>query len=104
MGYQLYRLVDVVDEETGSELLGVYEAFEDALTARDEDTIRIFETTSRGEVMLVRHDIVGPGADGSATCHPVTTAVERKTLGDPAEIADVRGWLSRIHASTGRRS
>jgi hypothetical protein len=101
MGYLLYRLADVVDRAAGSVLLGDYEAFEDALSARDEDTVRLFAATSPGEVMLVRHDIVGPGANGPATFHPVTTAVERDGRTDRSEIDEVRGWLTRIHAPTG---
>jgi transketolase len=97
MSYQLYRRVDAAP---GSLLLGSYVAFEDALVARDEDTVRLFAATSPGEVMLVRHDIIGPGEDGPATLHPVTTAVERRSPADLKEVDDVRGWLARIHAMT----
>jgi hypothetical protein len=97
MSYQLYRLADA---DPGSLLLGSYEAFEDALTARDEDTVRLFAATSPGDLMLVRHDIIGPGAHGPATLHPVTTAVERRSPADLDEVDDVRGWLARIHAVT----
>jgi hypothetical protein len=95
MSYRLYRLADA-----GPELLGIYEAFEDALAGRDEDTVRLFAATSPGDLMLVRHDIIGPGADGPVTLHPVTTAVERRSATDLNEIDDVRGWLARIHAIT----
>jgi hypothetical protein len=98
MGYQLYRRTDGIDHDAGSVLLGHYDDFDDALTARDEDTVRLFETTAAGEVMMVRHDIVGHGASGPVSCHPVTTAIERRTAGDPAEVEDIRGWLKRIHA------
>jgi hypothetical protein len=97
MSYQLYRRADA---DAGSLLLGRYEAFEDALAARDEDTVRLFAATSPGEVMLVRHDIIGPGEDGPATLHPVTTAVERRSPAELNEVEDVRGWLARIHATT----
>jgi hypothetical protein len=101
MSYQLYRRTDGIDSDAGSVLLGQYADFEEALTARDEDTVRLFETTMPGEVMMVRHDIVGPGASGPTSFHPVTTAIERRTLNDAAEIDEVRGWLKRIHAFAG---
>jgi hypothetical protein len=101
MSYQLYRRDDASNDDEGSVLLGVYGLFEDALAARDDDTVRVFASTSPGEVMVVRHDIVGPGADGPATLHPVTTAVERQRFSDPVELDEIRGWLSRIHTPIG---
>lgn len=101
MTYRLYRLADVASSGDDDLLLGVYEDFEDALAARDEDTVQVFAATLAGEVMTVRHDIVGPGAQGPATSHPATTAVQRRGSGDPAELEEVRGWLARIHATIG---
>lgn len=101
MSYQLYRRVDSAAASPDPVLLGVYEDFVAALAARDEDTIALFAATAEAEVMLVRHDIVGPGVHGPSTIHPVTTAVERRSSADLDEVAEVRGWLTRIHAPAG---
>lgn len=101
MSYQLIRRIDVAADRSEALLLGTYEEFTAALAARDEDTVALFAATAEGEVMLVRHDIVGPGAHGPSTTHPMTTAVERRGLTDVDEVAEVRDWLTHIHAPAG---
>jgi hypothetical protein len=80
-------------------LLGAYEEFVAALAAGDEDTTVLFATTPVGEVMLVRHDIVGPGAHGPSTVHPVTTSVERCCSSFHDGIDEMRDWLEHVHAA-----
>jgi hypothetical protein len=101
MSYQLYRRVDSAAASPDLVLLGAYEDFVAALAARDEDTTALFATTAVGEVMLVRHDIVGPGVHGPSTVHPVTTASQRHGSTDHHEIDELRDWLRHVHATTG---
>ena len=101
MSYQLFRCVDLAADRSEAVQLGTYTEFTAALAARDEDTVALFATTGAGMVMLVRHDIVGPGAHGPSTIHPVTTAVERRSSADLDEVAEVRDWLNHIHAPAG---
>jgi hypothetical protein len=97
MTYQLYRLADTSDDLADAIPLGAFEGFEDALAARDEDTVRLFARTLPGQVLVVHHDILGPGIDGPWTAHPVSSAIERRSRYGVDEVADVRGWLARIH-------
>jgi hypothetical protein len=101
MSYQLYRRVDLLNDRSDAVLLGAYEEFAAALAARDEDTVALLAATDAGEVMVVRHDIVGPGAHGTSTTHPVTTALERQDSTDRDELTEVRDWLTRVHGLAG---
>jgi predicted DNA-binding protein with PD1-like motif len=101
MTYQLYRLAESNGAHTDALLLGAYDDFDEALAARDQDTVLLFAITSPGEVMAVHHDIVGPGADGPFTAHPVSTAVERTGVAGVDEVEEIRGWLARIRTATG---
>jgi hypothetical protein len=99
MSYQLYRRVDSAGTSPDAVLLGAYEDFVAALAARDADTVALFAATPTGVVMLVRHDIVGPGAHGPSTIHPVTTAAERRDVRELDAIDEMRDWLEHIHAT-----
>jgi hypothetical protein len=101
MTYQLYRLAENSEDRADSLPLGGYVTFAAAMTARDADTVRVFSVTPPGQVMVVHHDIVGPGADGPFTTHPVSTAVERRRHVDlDDDVEEIRGWLARVHAFT----
>lgn len=96
MSYQLYRVdAPCADIRTGV-LLGTYSSFDDALSARDDDTAQLCQETGPGQVLLACHQILGPGTAGAATAHPVTSHIPRA----PGEADDTREWLRRIHTLT----
>jgi hypothetical protein len=98
MSYRLYRLAQGSDDLTSDGvLLGTFENFELALAARDEDTVRLFAVTGAGQVLHAHHQILGPGARGPVTAHPVVTEIERSAACDLREVADARVWLESIH-------
>jgi hypothetical protein len=98
MTYRLYRLAETGDSAADAMYLGRFADFEAALAARDEDTVRLFAGTRAGDVLVVHHDIRGPGAEGRHTRHPVSTAIERRDPRNDQELHDIRDWLQRIHA------
>jgi hypothetical protein len=92
MTYRLYRLAQPGDDIADGTLLGSFSLFDDALAARDADTVDLFAVTGAGEVLHAHHQIVGP-----ASVHPVSTAIERPTPAGRQDIVDIRDWLGRIH-------
>jgi hypothetical protein len=97
MTYTLYRVADPTDDPTTGIRLGRYARFEDALDARDDDTARLFAATGAGQILVVHHQIVGPGALGEATAHPVSTGLPRSGSPTDMEVTDARRWLNEIH-------
>jgi hypothetical protein len=100
MSYQLYRVASPCADVSTGMLLGDYDTFDDALCARDDDTAQLFEGTTPGQVLLACHQILGPGALGPATSHPVTSEMPRAAAGHDDDITDAREWLRRIHTVT----
>jgi hypothetical protein len=100
MTYRLYRLAKPNDNPADGILLGSFPAFDDALAARDDDTVELFAVTGPGELLSAHHQILGPGALGPATVHPVSTEIERATPTGRNDVADAREWLRAIHRST----
>jgi hypothetical protein len=97
MTYTLYRVDDPTGDPLNGVAIGDYASFEAALDARDDDTARLFSTTGPGLVLTAHHQIVGPGALGEATAHPMTTSLPRSTQAAVAEVEDARRWLRQIH-------
>jgi hypothetical protein len=97
MTYCLYRVADPTDDEATGVNLGEFATFEAAIEARDDDTARLFADTEAGATLVIHHQIVGPGALGSATRHPVSSGLPRSTPATLEEVADVRRWLEEIH-------
>jgi hypothetical protein len=97
MTYTLYRVADPSDDPTAGMRLGRYARFEDALEARDDDTARLFAATGPGQILVAHHQIVGPGALGETTAHPVSTGLPRSGAPTDEEVADARRWLEEIH-------
>ena len=96
MTYQLYRIEHLGAAPTGP-ALGAFPDFDAALTARDADVI----AQLRGAPVPPReisHLVVGPGALGPRTPHPlVTFAGAEVTDPDPAgEIAATAAWLDAV--------
>jgi|SRR5579885_2939628 len=97
MSYQLYRVTaPCADVNTGL-LLGNYDTFDDALSARDDDTAQLFAQTTPGHLLLACHQILGPGTLGPATAHPVTSELPRSVSSRQDDVSDARAWLRRIH-------
>jgi hypothetical protein len=97
--YQLYRLAASTDDASDGVLLGSFDDFDAALAARDTDTVELFSKTGPGLVLHAHHQILGPGALGPVTTHPVSTAIERSESADPREVHETRDWLATIHRS-----
>jgi hypothetical protein len=97
MTYRLYRLAQPCDDIAEATLLGSFAGFDDALAARDEDTVELFAVTGPGAVLSAHHQILGPGVLGPATVHPVNTQIERATPASREQIAETRAWLRAIH-------
>jgi hypothetical protein len=97
MTYRLYRLAQPLDDIADGTLLGSFPDFDAALAARDEDTVELFAVTGPGELLSAHHQILGPGALGPATVHPVSTEIERATPTSRHELAETRAWLGAIH-------
>jgi hypothetical protein len=100
MSYRLYRVTSPCADVSTGMLLGDYDTFDDALYARDDDTERLFAATAPGQVLLACHQILGPGALGTATAHPVTSEMPRGETPGVDDILDAREWLRRIHTVT----
>jgi hypothetical protein len=98
-GYQLYRLAQPTDDVTDGVLLGTFDGFDEALAARDADTVELFSATGPGQVLHAHHQILGPGILGPITAHPVITEIERSASCDPRDVAEARAWLATIHRS-----
>lgn len=101
MTYRLYRVaVPGGDVDSGS-WLGDFDSYDDALRARDDDAVRTFRRTPRGDVLLACHQILGPGAAGPCTAHPVTTELPRSATADVArDVADTEAWLRAVHRAS----
>lgn len=99
MTYRLYRLTNAQDPARDGLLLGSFADFDTALAARDEDTVRLFSITGPGQIMQAHHRILGPGAQGAATEHPVSTEIERALTAGDQQLAETRAWLTAIHRS-----
>lgn len=99
MTYTLYRVDDPTDP-LSNVAIGEYATFEAALDARDDDTARLFARTGAGLVLTAHHQIVGPGALGHATAHPITTCLPRASHPVDGEVGDARRWLKQIHRAS----
>jgi hypothetical protein len=97
MTYRLYRLTRANGPLAEGMLLGSFNGFDEALAARDADTVELFSWTRAGQVLQAHHQILGPGSRGPATVHPVSTEIVRSPRGDPADITDAQAWLAAIH-------
>jgi hypothetical protein len=104
VSYCLYRLDAPGDAFQDGAFLGVFDTFDEALTARDDDTaalsavISLVCGASQDDGLLACHQIVGPGVAGPHTAHPVITSVEAAA----ADHAELLGWLRAIHQPTGQ--
>lgn len=107
MSYCLYRLDAPGDAFQDGAFLGVFATFDEALTARDDDTAALSAVTGVGcgtrqdGGLLACHQIVGPGVAGPHTAHPVITSVEAGD-GTAADQAELLGWLRAIHQPAGQ--
>jgi hypothetical protein len=97
MAYTLYRVADPTDDPTLGVRLGRFATFEDAIEARDDDTTRLFAATGPGETLVAHHQIVGPGALGHSTPHPLSTGLPRSNAPRDGDVAEARRWLTEIH-------
>lgn len=98
MSYRLYRVADPCGDITDGTLLGEYDTFDAALDARDDDTAAMFGDTTPGHVLRACHQIVGPGALGHDTPHPVTSELPRPVGNRGADdVEEARQWLHHIH-------
>ena len=102
MAFHLYRLARPTDDFSNGQPLGSFEVFDDALAARDVDTIELFAQTNAGQVLYAHHLILGPGPVGTSA-HPVSTAIERAAVSVADEVAEARDWLDAIHARSSTR-
>jgi hypothetical protein len=100
MTYRLYRLAQPCDNIADGILLGSFPDFDEALAARDEDTVELFALTGPGELLSAHHQILGPGGQGPTTVHPVSSEIERGTPTCREEIVETRAWLRAIHQPT----
>lgn len=82
-------------------LLGVYDSFQAALTARDE--LVVAELAARRDWFTVTHLLVEPDPEGGVAVCPVTSCVGPAGPGPltPADLEEVRVWLSLIHGRGG---
>jgi hypothetical protein len=96
--YRLYRLAAPCDDPIDGDLLGVFDTFTDALDARDDDAVTLLESLD-GHPMLACHTIVGPGAGGELTSHPVTSSLGDDQRGEPLQerLEQTRHWLRQVH-------
>ncbi len=98
MTYRLYRLASPGEDCAGAELLGVFDDFDAALEARDDDAVALLASVHAAP-MLACHRIVGPGVDGPQTGHPVISSLGGEPT-DPADVdavvADTRAWLRHL--------
>ena len=94
--YMLFRTDRLGAGPTGAPL-GTFRDFESALAARDDDLLAQLDRQPfpRREVA---HLIVGPGALGPQTAHPVVTCagVDVHHADPAAEIAATRIWLRSL--------
>jgi hypothetical protein len=97
MTYTLYRVDDPTDDPSAGVHLGRYATFEAALDARDDDTVRLFAVTGPGQTLIAHHQIVGPGALGAVTAHPVSTGLPRPSFPADDDVGEARRWLDQIH-------
>lgn len=99
MSYHLYRLAAPCDDPIDGDLLGVFPDFETALEARDDDAVLLLAEVG-ARPMLACHTIVGPGAEGRTTAHPVTSSLGESadTIDVDSVLADTRRWLHRVHS------
>jgi hypothetical protein len=96
MTYQLYRIEHLGAAPIGP-ALGAYPDFDTALSARDADVITQL-LDAPVPPREISHLVVGPGARGPRTSHPlVTFAGADVTDPDPAgEIAATAAWLDAV--------
>ena len=96
MTYDLYRLHEFGAQATDP-ALGHYPDFDAALGARDRDVIAQLRATPVPP-REINHLIVGPGARGSRTEHPLTTfaGADVSHLDPAAEVAATKAWLEAI--------
>jgi hypothetical protein len=100
--YRLYRLAAPCDDPIDGDLLGVFPDFEAALDARDDDAVTLL-ADSGARPILACHTIVGPGAGGETTAHPVISSLGESGQSVDVEgvLAETRDWLRRVHSSGG---
>ncbi len=104
MAYRLYRVGSPGQDPADGELIGIFDEFDQALEARDDDAVALLASVG-GSPMLACHHIVGPGLDGRDTAHAVTSSLGVDAPTDPGTLEDARAWLRHIRSSSagGRR-
>lgn len=100
MVYSLFRLAEYGDEPSAPSIGEGFPNFGAALTARDDDVLAQLSARP-APAREVNHLIVGPGAHGPRTAHPIVSFVGADVTDNcpELELAETAAWLRSVRRS-----